>query len=61
SIARRKDDEPEAIRQRIASFYEQTIPVIDWYRSQNRLLEVEADLEPTEIHQNICQKLEYYQ
>ena len=31
-LVRRKDDEPEAIRQRLAVYLKQTSPVLDWYR-----------------------------
>ena len=31
-LVRRKDDEPEAIRNRLAVYQDQTAPVIDWYR-----------------------------
>lgn len=31
-LVRRKDDEPEAVRNRMRTYREQTAPVIDWYR-----------------------------
>lgn len=33
-VARRKDDEPEAIRNRLAVYERQTRPVLDWYRTR---------------------------
>jgi adenylate kinase len=33
TLIRRKDDEPEAIRNRLAVYRRQTAPVLDWYRS----------------------------
>lgn len=30
---RRKDDEPEAVRNRLAVYTTQTLPVFEWYRS----------------------------
>jgi adenylate kinase len=33
TLVRRKDDEPEAVRNRLAVYQRQTEPVIDWYRS----------------------------
>lgn len=33
TLARRKDDEPEAIRTRLAVYDSQTAPVIDWYEA----------------------------
>lgn len=32
TLVRRKDDEPEAIRQRLAVYQKQTSPVLEWYR-----------------------------
>jgi adenylate kinase len=32
TLVRRKDDEPEAIRNRLSVYQRQTAPVIDWYR-----------------------------
>jgi adenylate kinase len=32
TLIRRKDDEPEAIRNRLAVYEKQTAPVLDWYR-----------------------------
>jgi adenylate kinase len=32
TLVRRKDDEPEAIRNRLAVYGRQTAPVLDWYR-----------------------------
>jgi adenylate kinase len=31
-LVRRKDDEPEAIRNRLAVYQKQTAPVLDWYK-----------------------------
>ncbi len=35
SLVRRKDDEPESIRRRLAVYREQTEPVITWYRQSS--------------------------
>lgn len=35
TLVRRKDDEPDAIRNRLAVYQRQTAPVIDWYRAHN--------------------------
>jgi adenylate kinase len=34
TIVRRKDDEPDAVRNRLAVYRAQTAPVLDWYQSQ---------------------------
>jgi adenylate kinase len=45
-LVRRKDDEPEAIRNRLRVFQEQTAPVLQWYRSHEeggaRVLHINA-------------------
>ena len=43
TLVRRKDDEPEAIRNRLAVFEKQTAPVFDWYaRNGTRIVTVKA-------------------
>jgi len=34
TLVRRKDDEPEAIRNRLVAFQKQTAPVLEWYRAR---------------------------
>lgn len=42
-LVRRKDDEPEAIRNRLAVYQKQTAPVIEWYRRDGaRLVSINA-------------------
>jgi adenylate kinase len=42
-LVRRKDDEPEAVRNRLAVYQRQTAPVIDWYRKDSaRLVTIDA-------------------
>ena len=43
-LVRRKDDEPEAIRNRLEVYRTQTAPVIDWYNDHKmRVLKIDAD------------------
>ena len=43
TLVRRKDDEPDAIRNRLAVYQRQTAPVIDWYRKDGaRLVSIDA-------------------
>lgn len=43
TLVRRKDDEPDAIRNRLAVYEKQTAPVFEWYQRRNvRLAEVSA-------------------
>ena len=43
TLVRRKDDEPDAVRRRLAVYHAQTKPVIDWYRQHGaRVVEIDA-------------------
>jgi adenylate kinase len=43
-LVRRKDDEPEAIRNRLEVYRRQTAPVIDWYGDHKmKVLKIDAD------------------
>jgi adenylate kinase len=43
-LVRRKDDEPEAVRNRLAVYRRQTAPVIDWYGDHKmKVLRIDAD------------------
>jgi adenylate kinase len=43
TLVRRKDDEPDAVRRRLAVYLAQTKPVIEWYRQHGvRVVEIDA-------------------
>lgn len=43
TLVRRKDDEPEAVRNRLEVYRQQTAPVVDWYYTSGvRIVEVDA-------------------
>ncbi|HMI55801.1 MAG TPA: adenylate kinase [Gemmatimonadaceae bacterium] len=43
-LVRRKDDEPEAVRNRLEVYRKQTAPVIDWYGDNDmKVLKIDAD------------------
>jgi len=46
----RTDDQPETIRERLKTFHEQTAPVIDYYRSQSKLLTVDGSSDPESVY-----------
>jgi adenylate kinase len=49
-LVRRKDDEPEAIRNRLDVYRTQTAPVIDWYGNNNmKVLRIDADAPVDEV------------
>ena len=55
---RRKDDEPEAIRNRLAVYQRQTAPVLDWYRNHGtRIATVNAVGTPDAVTSRALQAL----
>ena len=42
-LFQREDDKPEAVRRRIEVYLEQTMPVLDYYRAQGKVLEVDGE------------------
>src|SRR5258705_448748 len=49
-LIRRKDNEPEAVRNRLEVYRRQTAPVIDWYRDHKmKVLGVDADAPVDEV------------
>ena len=54
-LVQRADDNPETVRARLATFDEQTRPLIDYYRSAGVLRTVDGTRGPEEIYQDIEQ------
>jgi adenylate kinase len=42
-LIQRPDDQPEAIRERLSAYHSQTKPLVDYYRAQGTLDEINAD------------------
>ena len=42
-LYQRDDDQPDTVRQRLRVYWEQTSPLIDYYRDQGVLVEVNGD------------------
>jgi adenylate kinase len=52
-LVQRADDNPETVRARLATYDEQTRPLIDYYRSAGVLRSVDGTREPEEIYKDI--------
>lgn len=58
TVARRADDEPEAVRNRLAVFTAQTAPVFEWYRrAGTRLVVVNATGAVSDVTQRVLHAL----
>lgn len=57
-LVRRKDDEPDAVRNRLAVYQKQTAPVLDWYRQAGtRILGIDALGTPERVLERITTAL----
>jgi adenylate kinase len=56
-VEQRKDDTKEGILKRLSIFKEQTIPVIEYFRNKDVLIEVDGTKSKTEILDEILEKL----
>lgn len=57
-LMQRRDDEPEAIQERLSVYKQQTSPVEGYYRRRGVLIEVDADGPIDEIHARTVSKLQ---
>ena len=59
TLVRRKDDEPEAIRNRLEVYRKQTAPVIDWVKEKKMtLVKIDASGDVDEITERALKELE---
>lgn len=56
-LYQRADDNEESIKVRIEAFKTETMPLIDWYKSQNRLLDIDGTLPIDRVTENIKKTL----
>ncbi len=60
TLVRRRDDEPEAVRNRLAVYRQQTAPVLDWYRKSGaRIVTIDATGTPEEVTRRALNALGY--
>ncbi|UJR13441.1 hypothetical protein I4U23_000455 [Adineta vaga] len=57
----RIDDNEETIKKRLKTFHNQTIPVLDLYERKNKLAEVNSELKPDEVFQQVQEALDHLQ
>lgn len=60
TFIKRKDDEEDIIRNRLKVFHETTAPVINYYKNNGCVLEVDGTLAVEEVTAKIVEKLEKY-
>lgn len=48
-LYQRPDDKEETVRERLKGFFSQTVPILDYYRKQNKLIEVNGNYTIPEV------------
>jgi adenylate kinase len=56
-LIQRDDDKPEAVKNRIRVYLDQTMPVLDYYRSQGKVLQVDGDRSPEDVRDELFRDL----
>lgn len=56
-MRKRSDDTEAGIKRRIQYFYDEVTQTLDYYRAQGRLLEVNGDQAPEDVHRDIVKAL----
>lgn len=57
-IEQRADDTPETVKARVGNFFAQTMPLVDYYRSQGKLAEVDGMQDIDNVFGSICEIIE---
>jgi adenylate kinase family enzyme len=53
----RSDDNAEVLKRRFATFYKESLPVIDLLKEVGPIIEVDSTLDKNEVSKNICNEL----
>jgi adenylate kinase len=56
-LYQRPDDNEETVRERLEVFFAQTAPILDYYRKQNKLIEVNGNLGIQEVAREVISML----
>jgi UMP-CMP kinase len=54
----RSDDNADSIRKRFRTFVETSMPVVDYYETQNKVVKINAERSPDEVHKDTQKQIE---
>jgi adenylate kinase len=54
----RKDDEPEAIENRLRAYHDQTAPLVEWYRARDKVVPVDGTESVEDVWKQILAALQ---
>ena len=59
-LEHRYDDNLETVNFRIAQYLRETVPVLDEFEKQGKLIRINAELSKEEVFSQICQKIDNF-
>lgn len=57
-LVQRPDDTPEVVANRLETYHRQTEPLVDYYRKNGTVFDIEADRDPEEVKACVFEKLQ---
>ena len=57
-LENRADDTPETVKSRVANFFEQTMPLVDYYKNQGKLIQLNGMQDIEHVFADICTTIE---
>jgi adenylate kinase len=57
-LVQRPDDTPEVVANRLKTYHRQTEPLVDYYRKNSRVFDIEADRDPDEVKVCVIENLQ---
>ena len=56
-LVQRPDDTPEVVANRLETYHRQTEPLVDYYRKNARIVDIQADKNPDEVKASVIESL----
>ena len=57
-LENRADDTPETVKARVANFFDQTMPLVDYYKNQGKLIQLNGMQDSEHVFADICKTIE---
>lgn len=59
-LENRADDTPETVKARVANFFEQTMPLVDYYKKQGKLVQLNGMQDIEHVFADICATIDQH-
>ena len=57
-LIQRPDDTAEVVVSRLKTYYQQTVPVVDYYKAENNVCEIDANKDAEEVQETLFAELD---